>query len=30
MARLARQVYALDADLTDTGVIWTQTGAKQT
>jgi hypothetical protein len=24
------EVYALDADLTDTGVIWTQTGAKQT
>ena len=30
MPRLAWQVYALDADLTDTGVIWSRTGAKQT
>jgi hypothetical protein len=30
MVRLAWQVYALDVDLTDTGVIWTRTGGKQT
>jgi len=30
MSRLAWQVYALDADLTNTGVIWSRTGAKQT